>query len=142
MLDWLGLETPTQCDGFSLMPFLTSTKAPLNWRTEVHWEFDFREIVDPQVEQALNINQHQCALNVIRDDHYKYVHFTALPPLFFDLQKDPNEFNNLADDPNYQGLVLKYAQKLISWRMNHDERTLTQTWLSEHGPVERNTPLM
>ena len=40
----------------------------------------------------------------------KYVHFTNLPPLFFDLQTDPNEFVNLAGVPSYAPLMLEYAQ--------------------------------
>ena len=40
-------------------------------------------------------------MNIIRGDRYKYVHFTNLPPLFFDLQKDPDEFVNLASDASY-----------------------------------------
>ncbi|WP_424945920.1 alkaline phosphatase family protein [Candidatus Spongiihabitans sp.] len=137
LLDWLGLAPPTQCDGHSLMPFIHHGAAPDNWRNEVHWEYDFREVLNPKVEQVLGINQHQCALNVIRDENYKYVHFTALPPLFFDLRDDPNEFHNRAQDPKYQKLVLEYAQKLISWRMNHDDRALTETYLSERGPMTR-----
>ncbi len=145
LLAWLNLQQPTQCDGHSLLPFIENPcangKTPATWRSEVHWEFDFREILNTEVEQALGITQHQCALNVIRDENYKYVHFTALPPLFFDLRDDPNEFHNRAQDPNYQKLVLHYAQKLISWRMNHDERSLTETYLSEHGPVTRHSPV-
>ncbi len=64
-------------------------------------------------------------MNVIRDARYKYVHFTKLPPLFFDLERDPQEFENRAGDPAYLPLVLEYAQKMLSWRMNHDEQTLT-----------------
>ena len=145
LLEWIGVERPTQCDGHSLLPLLENVfdngSAPTGWRREVHWEFDFREIVDPQVEQTLGLTQHQCALNVIRDEHYKYVHFTALPSLFFDLRDDPNEFHNRAQDPKYQHIVLQYVQKLISWRMNHDDRALTETYLSERGPVTRYAPI-
>ncbi len=141
MLEALHLDRPTQCDGHSLMYFIHHGAVPPGWRSEVHWEYDFREIVNPKVEQALGINQHQCALNVIRDENYKYVHFTALPPLFFDLRDDPDEFENRAQHPKYQGLVLEYAQKLISWRMNHDERGLSETYLSARGPVTRSVPV-
>jgi arylsulfatase A-like enzyme len=137
MLEWLTLKQPSQCDGRSLMPFIEQGHGPEDWRTEVHWEVDFRNILDAAVEEALGINQHQCAMNVIRDEHFKYVHFTALPPLLFDLENDPNEFRNHAQDPEYQGVVLHYAQKLISWRMHHDDRALTETFLSKKGPVTR-----
>ena len=65
-----------------------------------------------------------CAANLIRDKRYEYVRFAGLPPLFLDLENDPLEFHNLADDPDHRVLVLEYVQKLLSWRMNNDERTL------------------
>ncbi len=40
LMDAIGAETPIQCDGRSLMPFLHG-KASSNWRTQAHWEFDF-----------------------------------------------------------------------------------------------------
>jgi arylsulfatase A-like enzyme len=98
-------------------------------------------VEDDSVERYLGLTAHQCSLSVIRDKRYKYVHFTALPPLFFDLQEDPGEFINLADRAEYQSLVLEYAQKMLSWRMNHTDRGLTETCLSDNGPVTRRSPL-
>ncbi len=74
---------------------------------------------------------------------YKYVHFTALPALFFDLEEEPAEFCNLADDPTYQGLALECAQKMLSWRMSHEDRALTTntpTALTADGPYKRDGP--
>ena len=34
------------------------------------------------------------------------------------------EFNNLAEAPAYQERMLEYAQKLLGWRMNHEDRAL------------------
>ena len=65
------------------------------------------------------------------------MHFAALPPLLFDMQADPWEMNNLADDPKMAPVVLRYAQKMLSWRMVNDERTLTGIHLGESGPTER-----
>jgi len=139
ILDWLGQDVPVQCDGSSLLPFLHDTR-PDNWRREVHWEFDFRDIPDQVPETTLGLTSDQCNLCVIRDERYKYVHFPALPPLFFDMQQDPMEFNNLATDPAHQGLVLEYAQKMLSWRMAHADRTLANTFLTPDGIVERHGP--
>ena len=33
--------------------------------------------------------------------------------------------------------MLEYAQKMLSWRMEHDERTLTRFFLTSAGVVER-----
>ena len=138
MLEWLGLDVPIQCDGLSLMPMLGSGTVPENWRDAAHWEFDFRDIpAGEAMEAELGLTPHQCTLNVIRDRRYKYVLFTGLPPLFFDLEKDPGEFVNQAENPAYLPLVLAYAQKMLSWRMNHDEQTLTHLALSEDGVVSR-----
>jgi arylsulfatase A-like enzyme len=79
-------------------------------------------------------------LAVIRDEKYKYVHFPALPPLFFDLAKDPGQFENRADDPAYAPLVLQYAQKMLDWRLAHADRTLTHFRATPAGLEQRPIP--
>ena len=139
LLEWLDLEIPRQCDGLSLLSIIRTGLRPENWRKAAHWEFDFRDVVSGEaLEQSLGLTQNQCTLNVLRDEHYKYVHFVNLPPLFFDLKADPGEFINQARNPKYQPLVLEYAQKMLSWRMNHDEQILTNLALTEEGVISRN----
>ncbi len=136
IIEWLGGSIPAACDGESLLPF-GAGDTPKNWRREVHWSYDFRDNVDYQgAQQALGLTPDQCTMTVIRDDHYKYVHFTALPALFFDMEADPEERHNLADDPKYRELVLQYTQKMLSWRMNHDDRTLTNIMLTPEGVID------
>ena len=139
ILSRLGLEVPSQCDGESLLPFLCGD-TPNGWREEAHWELDFRNFTEDGTNPILGLKPDQCAMNVLRGKRYKYVHFTALPPLFFDLEDDPNEFHNRVEDPAYQTLVLEYAQKILTWRMNHDERVLANTRLTSKGVVERRDP--
>ena len=81
----------------------------------------------------------ECQLNVIRSSHYKYIHFTSLPPLFFDLQDDPEERHNLANDPRYHSQVLDMSQKMLSWRMLNDERALTGINVSRENIFTRNS---
>jgi arylsulfatase A-like enzyme len=140
LLEWLELDTPPACDGESLLPFVTSLEPPRVWRDEAHWEFDFRDPVDPAAERALGLPMHACTLNVIRGQRYKYVHFAALPPLLFDLHDDPAELHNRATDPQYLPIVLEFAQRMLSWRMRHDEQTLTHLALTEEGVVARRAP--
>ena len=140
MLQAIGADIPLQCDGCSLQPFVHGRTAPANWRMEAHWEFDFRDPTDDAAERELNLTLHQCTMNIIRADRYKYVHFTKLPPLLFDLREDPGEFHNRANDPEYLPAMLDYAQKLLSWRMNHDEHALTHIALTPDGPVRRVAP--
>ena len=124
ILDWLGLDVPRQCDGRSLLPLLAG-EVPADWRTEVHFEFDFRDFVDGSGRSHLGLDAEECSLVVIRGERYKYVHFAALPPLFFDLADDPEEFVNRVDDPDYRERVLEQVQKLLSWRMRHEDRAHT-----------------
>jgi arylsulfatase A-like enzyme len=138
MLDALGLGVPVQCDGRSLKSLLEGH--PVAWREEAHWEYDFRNPADNTAEKHLDLTLHQCTMNIVRGPRYKYVHFTKLPPLFFDLERDPGEFVDRSRDPDYLPLVLEYAQKLLSWRMNHDEQTLTHIALTGNGPVARPAP--
>jgi arylsulfatase A-like enzyme len=136
ILDLAGRPIPTQCDGASLVPWLRGD-TPERWRTEVHWEFDFRDVVRGVPERDLGIRLDACCLNVIRDRQYKYVHFAALPPLLFDIASDPDERHDLSGDPRHAATMLRYAQKMLSWRMVNDERTLTGIHLGESGPTER-----
>jgi arylsulfatase A-like enzyme len=137
LLEWIGAEVPPACDGRSLLPLVQSGRAPEGWRREVHFEFDFREPQGGAPERALGIGLHQCTLNVIRDERYKYVHFAGLAPLFFDLEQDPEERVDRARDPAMLPLVLEYAQRMLSWRMAHDEQALTHLALTPGGVYER-----
>jgi arylsulfatase A-like enzyme len=140
ILDWIGVDIPRQCDGHSLGPWLGG-ETPAGWRDAAHWEYDFRDLVNQTAETAMGLVSDECHLAVIRDEKYKYVHFAAQPPLFFDLECDSDQLVNRAGDPDYATLVLQYAQKMLSWRMQHDERTLTHMQIDkgvfEHAGARR-----
>ncbi len=140
LLEAIGAETPVQCDGRDLTPFLRGEPAPATWRREAHWEYDFRDAADDAVERALGLTLHQCALTVLRGERDKYVHFTRLAPLFFDLERDPGEMDDLANDSAHAPRVLACAQRLLSWRMNHEDETLTHIALTDDGLVSRPSP--
>ncbi len=134
IIDLLGGTVPRAMDGASLRPFLAGG-TPEHWRDAAHWEFDFREVATGRAQRAFGLDADQCALAVIRDSRFKYVHFTALPPVLFDLEADPGERTNVADDPAYASTRIAYAEKLLSWRARHLDRTLTGIELTADGPV-------
>ena len=47
---------------------------------------------------------------------------------------------NRAEDPAYQKIRLDYANKMLSWRMTHAERTLASRFITERGVIERAGP--
>ena len=134
ILDWLGGPVPRAMDGASLRPFLIG-ETPDRWRDAAHWEFDFREIATGIAQARLGLDADDCALSVIRDGRFKYVHFTAMPPILFDLEADPGELTNVADDPAYATARIACAEKLLAWRARHLDRTLTGIELAVDGPV-------
>lgn len=138
ILDLLALDVPNQCDGESLLPFCRG-HTPAGWRDFAFSECDFRDLIPDGSETLLGLMPDQCAFSVLRGHRYKYVHLTGLPPLFFDLKADPDEFSNLAEDPDHHAMVLEFAQRMLSLRMNHDERVLANIVLTQEGPVERKT---
>ena len=137
ILDWIGLPVPRTCDGASLMPFLRDGE-PAGWRDAVYFEHDFRDVRDQRPEIRLGITSDQCCYAVVRDKRYKYVHFAALPPLLFDIAADPHEINNLAEDAAYATVMLKYARKMLDWRLTSAERTMTNMHLGSGGLYERS----
>jgi arylsulfatase A-like enzyme len=139
ILEWLDLPVPPSCDGRSLLPFLESG-TPGDWRRCVHWEFDFRDVTGQEPEKAFGLTSDQCCLAVLRDDRHKYIHFAALPPLLFDLEKDPAELRSVAVDPAYAAIRGEMAERMLSWRMQHAERVLANTMLTDAGPVKLQPP--
>ncbi|TNE34868.1 MAG: DUF4976 domain-containing protein, partial [Alphaproteobacteria bacterium] len=134
ILEGLGLPAARQCDGKSLMPFLKG-ETPSSWRDAVHWLFDFRDPLSKRAENFFGLPSSDLNLLVRRDADFKYVHFANLPPLLFDMRNDPEETRNLAEEPDYQAVVLDYARELLSWRMRHEYRELVDLLASEEGLV-------
>ena len=99
-------------------------------RPEIHYEFDYRSAAR-QLESSTDMDQH--LLWVIRDAEYKYVHFAdeRMPPLLFDLRSDPSEFENLASRPEHAHTVLTYCQRLLRWRMRHEDQRM-EHWSAQY----------
>ena len=139
ILDWLGAAVPRTCDGASLVPLMGGAPAA-NWRDALHYEYDFRNVHYSEPEDELGIGMDESSLCVIQDARWKYVHFAALPPLLFDMTVDPHQFINLAADPGHAGIVRDMAQRMLSWRMRHADRTLTHYRSSPRGLETRAAP--
>jgi arylsulfatase A-like enzyme len=133
ILDWIGQdELPLQCDGRSLLPLLAGA-LPGDWRDEVRFEFDFRI---PQVlPHPLGMRMDQANLSVVRTATRKYVHFPTLPPVLHDLEADPGELDDVVFDPAYGADRVECLERLLNWRIEHEERTLAGMLLTSKGVV-------
>jgi arylsulfatase A-like enzyme len=130
LCDALAIETPVQCDGLPLTPFLRG-EAPPWWRDAAHWEFDWRFTMLPHGphpwpwDRRLE-RQH---LTVLRSDRAAYVHFGDGSSLCFDLAADPTWRTEVSDP----AILLEHAQAMLSWRSQHSERTLTGMLVEDGG---------
>jgi arylsulfatase A-like enzyme len=124
ILDHIGVETPLQCDGRSLRPFLEGEASP-KWRDAAHWDLDFRSIADESVDRHFGLSIDECCLAAVRTTKWKYVHFAGLPPLCYDLEADPHELQNLAGQAGYAALERDMARRMLNWRIVFNRRELT-----------------
>jgi arylsulfatase A-like enzyme len=135
--DFIGAPVPAQCDGMPLTPFLRGEPPPW-WRTEAHWEYDWR---DQYIERGPHDwpwdrrleRQH---VATIRDGTGAYVQFGDGSWLCFDLEADPTWRTTITDTAR----VLQYAQRMLTWRSQHTDRTMTDMLVSAGG-VGRFPPL-
>ena len=137
LLDLWQMQPKNGLDGSPLSAFLDGGE-PERWREAIFWEFDFRDVADGAAEAHFGLSSRQCNLAVLRDQRYKYVHFNGLAPLLFDLETDPSERINRAEDPAYAAIRLKFAENMLSLRARHLDQTLALTTLTDKGPVSIN----
>jgi arylsulfatase A-like enzyme len=104
ILDMAGIVKPSQMQGESFYPLLKGQQVA--WRDqafyEYYWEFSF-----PQTPTTFGI----------RKGKYKFIWYHGIWDVseFFDLEKDPEEKNNLYRHPAYQPLVKEYREALWDW---------------------------
>jgi iduronate 2-sulfatase len=86
--DLCGLPAPEKLDGRSLRPLLTNPKA--------HW-------IQPAVTQVVHPQDNKKIMGYsVRTEHWRYTEWDggAAGVELYDHLKDPNEYANLANDPN------------------------------------------
>ena len=138
ILEWLGAEIPIDWNGQSLMHNIDDQYNKLSNKEYVVFDYDFRE--NTSFVKNKKLAPEQCNLSVIRNHKWKYVHFPSMPNLLFDLENDPNEINNLANEKEFQEIKNQLLSTLLSHRMVHQERQLSNTKLSSLGAKTTSGP--
>jgi len=92
-------------------------------------------VANQNTERWFGLPSTRLNMAAIRDGRYKYVHFTALPPLLFDMVEDPDNLVNLVDNPKFLDVRLTLAEKLLAWRGEHLDQTLALSELTAKGVV-------
>jgi len=129
-LEACGLGIPAAIQGRSIGPILRAER-PSDWRNEVYADWDFRFYWTPK---KLGIPPDKCRGWMVRDTHFKYWHFNGMPDVLFDLNRDPQELYNVAEDPAYAEMIQTYRLKLMDWRMaNEDVSRVSWTYNRRPG---------
>ncbi|MFC7335661.1 sulfatase-like hydrolase/transferase [Haloferula chungangensis] len=97
-LDWAGIKPPERYQGTSLKPIVDGKK-PEDWRTETfHEHFAVRDRIP--------------AFEGIRNERFKYDRYIDHDQEFLhDLEKDPDELINLANDPEYAAILKSMRER-------------------------------
>jgi len=106
LLDIAGLPVPAEMQGKSMLP-LAEGQTSVAWRKD--WLYEYYEY--PGFE-----NVRPC--RGVRTDRYKFIHFFTEPQEFelYDLQKDPDEKDNLYGKPGYEELTVHLKERLAALR--------------------------
>ncbi|WP_297901071.1 sulfatase [uncultured Parabacteroides sp.] len=119
-LDIAGIEKPDYMEGSSLVPLL-SGETPKDWREYLYYHYyDY-----PATHM---VRRH----DGVRDNRYKLIHFYGEKDQkrnaincseLYDLRNDPNELNNLYDNPEYLETQIRLQKRLDKFRsdLNVDE---------------------
>ena len=100
-------------EGCSLMPLLRSHTAPGDWRRCALREIDYS---DRGARALLDIAPYDCRAVMIRDQRWKYIHHNLFRPQLFDMHRDPNELDDLGEDPDHSKIRRAMRQLLIDSR--------------------------
>lgn len=110
--DGKGIELADRIDGRSLVQMMHGDNS--GRPDDVMMEFTGEGVYAPAL--------------IIRRDGIKYVHCRTDPPMMFDLKKDPQELDNVAEDPAYAETASELQREVDSrWDYDRLERDILQS---------------
>jgi len=111
VLDLAGLKVPEHMHGRSMVPLLKGEET--DWRKD--WYYEYFEFPGPH-----SVQKHRG----IRTERWKLIHYYEVDQFeLYDLQNDPEERVNLADDPAYQELKARLLKRIEELRKQTGDNT-------------------
>jgi arylsulfatase A-like enzyme len=123
LLDALGIDTAEhghRIEGRSLQPLLHQQPLTVPWRDYVFSELDYSF---RQARLILRKDVHQCRAFSLRDARWRYVYWLDEPEQLFDLQADPQEFNDLGRDASSAAVRAEQRGRLADFLARRRHRT-------------------
>ena len=103
LLDMVGAEPIENCEGRSLLPLLKGER-PEGWESEAFAEFHGQRFFFTQ--------------RIVWGERYKYIFNGFDYDELYDLENDPHELRNLANDPAYREIRDELAARM--WKRVHE----------------------
>lgn len=119
-VDAAGGKVPDHIiEGRSLMPWIKG-EVPEDWRDYVISEYDYS--VTPRAE-ALGVSPRDARMMMLFDGRWKMIHFEGgFRPMLFDLETDPNEFNDLGEVGEHADQIARLYGFLGQWGRRMSQR--------------------
>ncbi|MHC4118913.1 MAG: sulfatase [Planctomycetota bacterium] len=95
LIELCGLETKPELDGLSLVPLLKDPDA--RWRRP-------------------SLTTHERGNHALRTERWRYIRYSDGAEELYDHQNDPNEWKNLAKDPQYASV----KEEMVRWLPGND----------------------
>jgi arylsulfatase A-like enzyme len=129
MFDVAGIPRPAKLTGLSLRPLAAGESVP-TWREEV--------VVENNMAQAGVVGDTvpMTEGRMIRTERYKYCVYAygEHRESLVDLQADPGEMNDLAQDPKFRNVVLEYRGRLQAFASAHGDALVATILANDVGP--------
>ncbi len=115
-----GGEVPGHwIEGRSLLPLIRG-EMPGAWRDCVISEYNYS--VTPAA-RALGVSDQDARLFMVFDGRWKLIHFEGgFRPMLFDLEADPQEFDDLGADPGQAAVIARLYGRLNAWARRQSQR--------------------
>jgi len=133
LFEIIGLEEPYHVHGQSLVPLISRSDRSYTSRDCV-----FSENVIPEVfANVFNFEKGKGVMGVrhpdgkmVRTKRWKYNYYPVGYQELYDLENDPGEYNNLANDPKYKAVVDEMKGRILDWLINATETDqIAPRWL-------------
>ncbi len=110
--DLAGLPQPEGLEGHSLAPQLKDPETPRKWPA---------------------ITTHNHDNHGIRSEHWRYIRYADGSEELYDMRKDPNEWNNLAGDPEFESIKQEHAHFLPEKNLKPVKGSASRILVYENG---------
>jgi arylsulfatase A-like enzyme len=134
ILDYFdGAAVPHIIEGKSLRPLMQGKADSLRDFVISEYDYSFR-----QARRRLGVSVAEAKLTMLFDGRWKYVFAEGFRPMLFDLQADPDEFNDLGDDPHSAQECERLQNLFFQWTRRISQRTTMSDAEIERRGVDLN----